>query len=55
MQDFKRLLFNSKNEIFKSMWPEGAHKITEITKRPQTAGTLFKVCPSLITEIHALK
>ena len=44
MQDFKRLLFNSKNEIFKSMWPEGAHKITEITKRPQTAGTLFKVC-----------
>ena len=42
-QDFKRLLYNSKNEIFKSMWPEGAHSITTITKRPQTAGTLFKV------------
>ena len=41
-QDFKRLLFNSKNEIFKSMWPEGAHDITKTTKRPQTAGTLFK-------------
>ena len=42
-QDFKRLLYNSKNEIFQSMWPEGAHSITTITKRPQTAGTLFKV------------
>ena len=24
------------------MWPEGAHSITKTTKRPQTAGTLFK-------------
>ena len=52
VQDFKRLLFNSKNDIFKSMWPEGAHKITEITKRPQTAGTLFKV--SRLTESDSL-
>jgi myosin-1 len=41
-QDFKRLLYNSKNEMYKSMWPEGAHSITKTTKRPQTAGTLFK-------------
>ncbi len=41
-QDFKRLLYNSKNEIFRSMWPEGAHDIHKTTKRPQTAGTLFK-------------
>ena len=24
------------------MWPEGAQNITKVTKRPQTAGTLFK-------------
>ncbi len=41
-QDFKRLIYNSKNEIYSSMWPEGAHSITKTTKRPQTAGTLFK-------------
>ena len=41
-QDFKRLLFNSKNNFLKSMWPEGAEHITKTTKRPLTAGTLFK-------------
>jgi myosin-1 len=24
------------------MWPEGAHDITKTTKRPLTAGTIFK-------------
>ncbi|XP_060522962.1 unconventional myosin ID isoform X2 [Cylas formicarius] len=41
-QDFKRLLYNSRDPNIKDMWPEGAQHITEITKRPPTAGTLFK-------------
>ncbi|CAH1988239.1 unnamed protein product [Acanthoscelides obtectus] len=41
-QDFKRLLYNSKDPNIKEMWPEGAQHISEITKRPPTAGTLFK-------------
>jgi len=41
-QDFKRLLWNSSNQTIKSMWPEGAEHITKTTKRPLTAGTLFK-------------
>uniref|UniRef100_A0A0B7ADG6 Myosin motor domain-containing protein n=2 Tax=Arion vulgaris TaxID=1028688 RepID=A0A0B7ADG6_9EUPU len=40
--DFKRLLFNSSNDVIKSMWPEGAQSVTETTKRPITAGTAFK-------------
>ncbi|GLV32974.1 Myosin 31DF [Carabus blaptoides fortunei] len=41
-KDFKRLLFNSTNPIISTMWPEGAQHITETTKRPLTAGTLFR-------------
>lgn len=41
-QDFKRLLYNSSDPNLKSMWPEGSQHITEITKRPLTAGSLFK-------------
>lgn len=41
-QDFKRLLYHSKNPLFKEMWPEGAQNIKEVTKRPLTAGTMFK-------------
>ena len=41
-QDFKRLLFNSKNSFIKSMWPEGAQSIKEITKRPLSVANLFK-------------
>ncbi|CAG0909866.1 unnamed protein product, partial [Cyprideis torosa] len=41
-QDFKRLLYSSTNPLIKNMWPEGAQHITKITKRPLTAGTLFK-------------
>ncbi|XP_059470337.1 unconventional myosin ID [Neocloeon triangulifer] len=41
-QDFKRLLFNSSNATVKEMWPEGAMDISKTTKRPLTAGTLFK-------------
>uniref|UniRef100_A0A3P8R4L1 Unconventional myosin-Id n=1 Tax=Astatotilapia calliptera TaxID=8154 RepID=A0A3P8R4L1_ASTCA len=41
-QDFKRLLYNSSNSVLKAMWPEGKLRITEVTKRPLTAATLFK-------------
>ncbi|XP_018093573.1 unconventional myosin-Id-like isoform X1 [Xenopus laevis] len=41
-QDFKRLMFNSSNSVLKAMWPEGKLSITEVTKRPLTAATLFK-------------
>jgi myosin-1 len=41
-QDFKRLLYNSSNKFIKSMWPDGAQNITEITKRPVTVATRFK-------------
>ncbi|PIO37248.1 hypothetical protein AB205_0219100, partial [Aquarana catesbeiana] len=41
-QDFKRLLYNSSNPVLKTMWPEGKLSITEVTKRPLTAATLFK-------------
>ncbi|XP_072029754.1 unconventional myosin-Id-like [Amphiura filiformis] len=41
-QDFKRLLFSSSNPVISTMWPEGQMKVTEVTKRPQTAGTIFK-------------
>uniref|UniRef100_A0A336LD10 CSON003595 protein n=1 Tax=Culicoides sonorensis TaxID=179676 RepID=A0A336LD10_CULSO len=41
-QDFKRLLFNSRNSILQEMWPEGAQDISKTTKRPLTAGTLFQ-------------
>lgn len=41
-QDFKRLLFNSKNQFVKTMWPEGAQSIKEITKRPLSVANLFK-------------
>uniref|UniRef100_A0A8C0X7B8 Unconventional myosin-Ig n=1 Tax=Castor canadensis TaxID=51338 RepID=A0A8C0X7B8_CASCN len=41
-QDFKRLLYNSKDPTLQAMWPDGQQDITEVTKRPLTAGTLFK-------------
>ncbi|XP_076094542.1 unconventional myosin-Id-like isoform X1 [Mytilus galloprovincialis] len=41
-QDWKRLLYNSKEQVLKEMFPEGKQHITETTKRPITAGTSFK-------------
>uniref|UniRef100_A0AAQ5YH46 Myosin IG n=1 Tax=Amphiprion ocellaris TaxID=80972 RepID=A0AAQ5YH46_AMPOC len=41
-QDFKRLMYNSSNPVLKEMWPDGQLSITEVTKRPLTAATLFK-------------
>uniref|UniRef100_A0A2M4A447 Putative myosin class i heavy chain n=1 Tax=Anopheles triannulatus TaxID=58253 RepID=A0A2M4A447_9DIPT len=41
-QDFKRLLYRSKDTLISQMWPEGAQDIAKTTKRPLTAGTLFQ-------------
>lgn len=41
-QDFKRLLYHSRDKLLSEMWPEGAQDITKTTKRPLTAGTLFQ-------------
>lgn len=39
----------------RSMWPEGAHSITKTTKRPQTAGTLFKTSMQSLMKTLASK
>uniref|UniRef100_A0A8C9TEP9 Myosin ID n=1 Tax=Scleropages formosus TaxID=113540 RepID=A0A8C9TEP9_SCLFO len=54
-QDFKRLLYNSSNPVLKAMWPEGKLSITEVTKRPLTAGTLFKTSMISLVENLASK
>ncbi|XP_077979161.1 unconventional myosin-Id-like [Glandiceps talaboti] len=41
-QDFKRLLYSSRDATLSSMWPEGQASVFEVTKRPPTAGTVFK-------------
>ncbi|KHN82014.1 Unconventional myosin-Id [Toxocara canis] len=41
-QDLKRLLYNSKNSLMSSLFPDGAKAVTEVNKRPLTAGTMFK-------------
>jgi len=41
-QDMKRMLHSSQNEIISSMWTDGAQSIMKTTKRPLTAGTIFK-------------
>ncbi|XP_018428627.1 PREDICTED: unconventional myosin-Ig-like isoform X1 [Nanorana parkeri] len=41
-QDFKRLMYNSKDPVLKDMWPDGQLSISEVTKRPLTAAALFK-------------
>jgi len=32
----------SRNELISQMWPEGAQSLNSITKRPVSAGVLFK-------------
>lgn len=54
-QDFKRLLYHSTDPVVKTMWPEGAQHISEITKRPLTAGTLFKNSMSALVQNLASK
>ncbi|CAI5446075.1 unnamed protein product [Caenorhabditis angaria] len=41
-QDLKRLLYNSKNRLIKSLFPDGSKSMSEVNRRPPTAGYLFK-------------
>ncbi|KAM6226111.1 unconventional myosin-Ig-like, partial [Porphyrio hochstetteri] len=54
-QDFKRLLYNSADPVLRAMWPEGEQSVTEVTKRPLTAGTLFKNSIGALVENLASK
>jgi myosin-1 len=53
--DFKRLLYNSKNPMISSMWPEGEKSITSVTRRPLTAGTLFRNSMISLTNLLSSK
>ncbi|XP_029444060.1 unconventional myosin-Ig isoform X2 [Rhinatrema bivittatum] len=54
-QDFKRLMYNSTDPVLKDMWPEGKLSITEVTRRPLTAATLFKNSMVALVENLACK
>ncbi|XP_067934572.1 unconventional myosin-Id-like [Watersipora subatra] len=41
-QDFKRLMFQSSNHVLNEMFPDGEKHVSEVTKRPESAGTHFK-------------
>ncbi len=43
----------SKHALLKEQWPEGAKAVTEVTKRPKSAGTTFK--ESMIALVENLK
>lgn len=45
----------SSNPVLKMMWPEGKLSITEVTKRPLTAATLFKNSMIALVDNLALK
>ncbi|KFW76091.1 Unconventional myosin-Id, partial [Manacus vitellinus] len=52
--ELKRLSCSS-NPVLKMMWPEGKLSITEVTKRPLTAATLFKNSMIALVDNLALK
>ncbi|XP_053569677.1 unconventional myosin-Ig [Bombina bombina] len=54
-QDFKRLLYNSQDPVLRDMWPEGQLSISEVTKRPLTASSLFKNSMIALVENLACK
>ncbi|KAM9308098.1 unconventional myosin-Ig-like [Gastrophryne carolinensis] len=54
-QDFKRLMYNSKDPVLRDMWPDGQTSISEVTKRPLTAATLFKNSMVALVENLACK
>ncbi|XP_056374744.1 unconventional myosin-Ig [Hyla sarda] len=54
-QDFKRVMYNSKDPVLRDMWPDGQTSISEVTKRPLTAATLFKNSMILLVENLACK
>ncbi|WKY02867.1 hypothetical protein Q1695_016283 [Nippostrongylus brasiliensis] len=41
-QDLKRLMFNSSSKLLQSLFADGSKSVTEVNRRPPTAGYLFK-------------
>ncbi|KAE9414443.1 hypothetical protein Angca_004434, partial [Angiostrongylus cantonensis] len=41
-QDLKRLLYNSKSRLLQLLFPDGSKSVTQVNRRPPTAGYLFK-------------
>ena len=52
-QHFIFSLSSSGHALLKEQWPEGAQAVTEVTKRPKSAGTRFK--ESMIALVTNLK
>ena len=48
-------MHSSGNGSVSSMWPEGKISVTEVTKRPATAGTIFKNSMIALTQNLASK
>ena len=49
----KIVICHSKHSLLQEQWPEGAKAVTEVTKRPKSAGTTFK--ESMISLVENLK
>ena len=47
------LMSYSKHAVLQEQWPEGAKAVTEVTKRPKSAGTTFK--ESMIALVENLR
>ncbi|CAI4229140.1 unnamed protein product [Auanema sp. JU1783] len=41
-QDLKRLLYHSKDSLLRSLFPDGSKSVSEVNRRPPTAGFIFK-------------
>lgn len=54
-QDLKRLLYNSSNSLLSSLFPDGSKSVSEVNKRPLTAGTIFKNSMSELVDQLASK
>uniref|UniRef100_A0A915PTP0 Myosin motor domain-containing protein n=1 Tax=Setaria digitata TaxID=48799 RepID=A0A915PTP0_9BILA len=54
-QDLKRLLYNSNNPLLREIFPDGAKSVTEVNKRPLTAGTVFKNSMSDLVQELSIK
>lgn len=53
-QDIKRLLYNSSYPDMKEIWPDGKQDKGAVTKRPPTAGKIFKQSMlELVTQLEA--
>eukprot|EP00117_Sycon_ciliatum_P047463 scpid22461/ scgid33900/ Unconventional myosin-Id; Myosin heavy chain myr 4 len=54
-QDLKRLLYSCDRQMLKDMWPEGASSESEVTKRPHSTATGFKLSMATLVDTLASK